>query len=422
MRNPTLTRRFLPAHPRARRLTLWTIYPSTATPTSLSDTRPPQVRSRLTADDNPSSHPLAPRARHHLRIARASFALMPTRIRRADAAPPRLAARRPTSMYARAQERMLQLRDMASRGMANLAASAAAPLPRARLRGPPSPRPKISLVGDVEPAVSSRGASVAELAERLDAAAAAAEILFDMREHRRRRGRGRGGGGDALPTSRRVRRPPRRPRQNRAARRRHQRTTPRARHRSRGVARLRHRRRRSHRRSRRRRRRNGRDGGEGRGAPPRAGGGDGVGVGGWRRDLATPPPATEAESAMADLLGGLDVGGPAPSSAPSPAFTPGDGYRPPTMDVGSPAPSDRPTTEAEEEAMIAAALAASLADAQPQEQSQHPPLHAQPQTRGGDLLDAFAPPPASPAPASASPRPAPSPAPGATAAPNLIDF
>jgi hypothetical protein len=146
------------------------------------------------------------------------------------------------------------------------------------------------------------------------------------------------------------------------------------------------------------------------------GGGDGVGVGGWDRDLAAPHPATEAESAMADLLGGLDVGGPAPSPAPSPAFSPGDGYRPPTMDAGSPAPAgDRPTTEAEEEAMIAAALAASLADAQPQQQPQQ-------QVPGGALLDAFAPPPMSPAPPSTSPRPAPSRAPGGAAAPNLIDF
>ena len=327
-------------------------------------------------------------------------------------------------MYARAQERMLQLRDMASRGMANLAASAAAPPSRAPASaGLPRRDPRSRSSETSEPAVSSRGASVAELAERLDAAAAAAEILFDMRAST-------AGGADAGAEEEEMLS------QLRAVCEDHldvlARTVQRgdvtneqllvraievaeslvsaigddevtaaavaAEEETVATA------------------------ARAEGAPPRAGGGDGVGVGGWRRDLATPPPATEAESAMADLLGGLDVGGPAPSSAPSPAFTPGDGYRPPTMDVGSPAPSDRPTTEAEEEAMIAAALAASLADAQPQEQSQHPPLHAQPQTRGGDLLDAFAPPPASPAPASASPRPAPSPAPGATAAPNLIDF
>ena len=220
-------------------------------------------------------------------------------------------------MYARAQERMLQLRDMASRGMANLAASAAAP-PPAR----PPPRASLAATQDLarrrrpSPAVSSRGASVAELAERLDAAAAAAEILFDMRAST-------AGGADAGAEEEEMLS------QLRAVCEDHldvlARTVQRgdvtneqllvraievaeslvsaigddevtaaavaAEEETVATA------------------------ARAEGAPPRAGGGDGVGVGGWRRDLATPPPATEAESAMADLLGGLDVGGPAPSSS-----------------------------------------------------------------------------------------------------------
>ena len=67
-------------------------------------------------------------------------------------------------------------------------------------------------------------------------------------------------------------------------------------------------------------------------------------VGGAERDTVSETGVVETPE-VADLLGGLDVGGATPN-------------------VRGPA-AERPSTEAEEEAMVAAAIAASLAEAQP---------------------------------------------------------
>jgi hypothetical protein len=66
-------------------------------------------------------------------------------------------------------------------------------------------------------------------------------------------------------------------------------------------------------------------------------------VGGAERDTLPETGGVETPE-VADLLGGLDVGGATPNAAPA---------------------AERPSTEAEEEAMVAAAIAASLAEAQP---------------------------------------------------------
>jgi hypothetical protein len=66
-------------------------------------------------------------------------------------------------------------------------------------------------------------------------------------------------------------------------------------------------------------------------------------VGGAERDTLPETGVVETPE-VADLLGGLDVGGATPTRAPA---------------------AERPSTEAEEEAMVAAAIAASLAEAQP---------------------------------------------------------
>ena len=97
-------------------------------------------------------------------------------------------------MYARAQERMTQLRDMASRGIERLAAVG---MPSSSSSSPGSGSGSGSgfgsrgkpVVGGSRPPPPASSASAAPsparvaavLAERLDAAAAAAEILFDMR-------------------------------------------------------------------------------------------------------------------------------------------------------------------------------------------------------------------------------------------------
>ena len=73
------------------------------------------------------------------------------------------------------------------------------------------------------------------------------------------------------------------------------------------------------------------------------------------------PVAGGGQQDVADLLGGLDVGGARTDVAP---------------------PAERPSTEAEEEAMVAAAIAASLAEAQPpaaDQAPQQPPQQQQPQ-------------------------------------------
>ena len=111
-------------------------------------------------------------------------------------------------------------------------------------------------------------------------------------------------------------------------------------------------------------------------------GGDSGGSGG--ETYAPPMTGGEArdETGVVDLLGGLDVGGGDPIHGSAD-----------TSDTSSnPAPGGRPATEAEEEAMIAAAIAASLAEGGAQgEQQQEPPQEQQqqqpPQPATGNLID-----------------------------------
>ena len=108
-------------------------------------------------------------------------------------------------------------------------------------------------------------------------------------------------------------------------------------------------------------------------------GGDSGGSGG--ETYAPPTTGGEArdETGVVDLLGGLDVGGGDPIHGSAD-----------TSDTSSnPAPGGRPATEAEEEAMIAAAIAASLAEGGAQgEQQQEPPQEQQPpQPATGNLID-----------------------------------
>jgi hypothetical protein len=111
-------------------------------------------------------------------------------------------------------------------------------------------------------------------------------------------------------------------------------------------------------------------------------GGDSGGSGG--ETYAPPSAGGEArdETGVVDLLGGLDVGGGDPIHGSAD-----------TSDTSSnPAPGGRPATEAEEEAMIAAAIAASLAEGGAQgEQQQEPPQEQQqqqpPQPATGNLID-----------------------------------
>jgi hypothetical protein len=111
-------------------------------------------------------------------------------------------------------------------------------------------------------------------------------------------------------------------------------------------------------------------------------GGDSGGSGG--ETYAPPSAGGEArdETGVVDLLGGLDVGGGDPIHGSAD-----------TSDTSSnPAPGGRPATEAEEEAMIAAAIAASLAEGGAQgEQQQEPPQEQQqqqpPQPATGNLIN-----------------------------------
>jgi hypothetical protein len=111
-------------------------------------------------------------------------------------------------------------------------------------------------------------------------------------------------------------------------------------------------------------------------------GGNSGGSGG--ETYAPPSAGGEArdETGVVDLLGGLDVGGGDPIHGSAD-----------TSDTSSnPAPGGRPATEAEEEAMIAAAIAASLAEGGAQgEQEQEPPQEQQqqqpPQPATGNLID-----------------------------------
>jgi len=110
--------------------------------------------------------------------------------------------------------------------------------------------------------------------------------------------------------------------------------------------------------------------------------GDSGGSGG--ETYAPPSAGGEArdETGVVDLLGGLDVGGGDPIHGSAD-----------TSDTSSnPAPGGRPATPAEEEAMIAAAIAASLAEGGAQgEQQQEPPQEQQqqqpPQPATGNLID-----------------------------------
>ena len=110
--------------------------------------------------------------------------------------------------------------------------------------------------------------------------------------------------------------------------------------------------------------------------------GDSGGSGG--ETYAPPSAGGEArdETGVVDLLGGLDVGGGDPIHGSAD-----------TSDTSSnPAPGGRPATAAEEEAMIAAAIAASLAEGGAQgEQQQEPPQEQQqqqpPQPATGNLID-----------------------------------
>lgn len=101
-------------------------------------------------------------------------------------------------MYARAQEKMAQLREMARSAAASFAASASSP----PARHPSATRPprwsRNATDRRSEPhAHSTRGPALNDmnLAERLDAAAAAAEILFELRANNPVGGDEGGGGG-----------------------------------------------------------------------------------------------------------------------------------------------------------------------------------------------------------------------------------
>ena len=107
--------------------------------------------------------------------------------------------------------------------------------------------------------------------------------------------------------------------------------------------------------------------------------------GGSGGETYAPPSAggeARDETGVVDLLGGLDVGGGDPIHGSAD-----------TSDTSSnPAPGGRPATPAEEEAMIAAAIAASLAEGGAQgEQQQEPPQEQQqqqpPQPATGNLID-----------------------------------
>ena len=112
-------------------------------------------------------------------------------------------------------------------------------------------------------------------------------------------------------------------------------------------------------------------------------GGDSGGSGG--ETYAPPSAGGEArdETGVVDLLGGLDVGGGGDLTNASAD----------TSESANPTtPGGRPATEAEEEAMIAAAIAASLAEGGAQgEQQQEPPQEQQqqqpPQPATGNLID-----------------------------------
>ena len=295
-------------------------------------------------------------------------------------------------MYARAQTQMSRLRDMATRGMKSAAAAAAAAATEMKsmankgaASGSPSPSRQsgYSAFDDVpagrngnrvserhardtrrdERFVSDSNAAAARLAERLDAGAAAAEILFDMRAHSRSEDPGKDPDvtAEELETLHELR----------ATCEDHLNTLARVVE-SGGVdddallqraievaeslvAAI---------------------GDDDTVAAAAAAEDDVLGgyapptqerdsprafsvVGGAERDTLPGTGGVETPE-VADLLGGLDVGGATPNAAPA---------------------AERPSTEAEEEAMVAAAIAASLAEAQPAaaEQAQQQQQQAQQQ-------------------------------------------
>ena len=112
-------------------------------------------------------------------------------------------------------------------------------------------------------------------------------------------------------------------------------------------------------------------------------GGDSGGSGGETYAPSTTGGEARDETGVVDLLGGLDVGGGGDLTNASAD----------TSESANPTtPGGRPATEAEEEAMIAAAIAASLAEGGAQgEQQQEPPQEQQqqqpPQPATGNLID-----------------------------------
>ena len=303
-------------------------------------------------------------------------------------------------MYARAQTQMSRLRDMATRGMKSAAAAAAAAATEMKsmankgaASGSPSPSRQsgYSAFDDVpadrngnrvserhardtrrdERFVSDSNAAAARLAERLDAGAAAAEILFDMRAHSRSEDPGKDPDvtAEELETLHELR----------ATCEDHLNTLARVVE-SGGVdddallqraievaeslvAAI------------------GDD--ETVAAAAAAAEDDVLGgyapptqerdsprafsvVGGAERDTLPGTGGVETPE-VADLLGGLDVGGATPNAAPA---------------------AERPSTEAEEEAMVAAAIAASLAEAQPAAAEQAQQQQQQQQTQPpANLID-----------------------------------
>ena len=95
---------------------------------------------------------------------------------------------------------------------------------------------------------------------------------------------------------------------------------------------------------------------------------------------ATPPPTPPP---LVDLLAGLDVGGPpAPPPAPVAPIAPAAEAPPPPE--STPQTSERPSSREEEEAMIAAAIAASLAESRPAPEQPAPaPIPPPPAPGGG---------------------------------------
>jgi hypothetical protein len=147
-----------------------------------------------------------------------------------------------------------------------------------------------------------------------------------------------------------------------------------------------------------------------------AGGNGGNGGGGEQQGMG----ALSSELAAVDLLGGLDVGGPPPpppgAPAPAPAHTPPPAAAP----AAAVAVPGRPTSVGEEEAMIMAAIAASLAESQPAEAAEASPGGSGGGGGGGGGGDGGAAPAPAAAPTSA-PVGLPPPPPAAGGA-NLIDF